>query len=458
MLVFSGCSADVEKVDTSVVNQVIDNIADSIAKSIVESEFASSVEVESLNSEISELVAGENIEVNNFNDMVIVDSIVYAAFNGGLLAYDLSDDTYKAIDCGENLNAITFHNEEIYVGGNHLFKLVDANPEKVMFDDNILKIINPALETIPVHYDSSISSLSSYNGDLIIGTGQGLFSYSDNGYKSLRDDISVTALTADKDGLWIGTDGQGLYRLQDGGFHKRFLIRDSSTFDNVNCLDYNRGFVYVGTDDALYIFDGGRWETLTRDNGLLSNKVRSINADDWVIYIGTDRGIISYFNGDFMPVKSMENAIVNAFGRYANSLIIGTNDALKLKSRNGIRILVESEFIGPPEPAFVRDVINDATPDREELVGDDTNVVEVFEEDEVLATDVPTSDKNRKNPFDSALNTDIESGEFTGSSDPLEISDAAIEEVKQSEHKQSDESVESVAEGGEKESMKTPTE
>ncbi len=399
LFVFIGCSDDQEN-DTGVINEITQNIVDSVVDHVVDAEFAS----DKLK---AELIAEKNVTVDNFIDMVVVDSVVYAIFEGGLLVYDLAEDTYEAIGAGEKLNAIALHEGEIYVGGKNLFKVADAGLGKVTIGENMLKPINPALESIALHFDDGITSLESFDGALIIGTNRGLFSKTASGFESLRDDIPVTALTSDEDGLWVGTDGKGLFRVQDGKFHKRFLIRDTSIFDNINCLDYNRGYVYVGTNDAFYIFDGGSWETLTTENGMPSSCVTNIDADGWVIYIATDAGVISYFNGDFLPVKKLDTIPVNGFGRWEGKMLVGTNDALMLKSRAGLRTLVESDLIDAREPAFVEEVIEETDPAKEDMYGpllpDDFEMTA-----EPAATVMENSDPDAENEVPAVINENAE--------------------------------------------------
>ncbi|MFH2036909.1 MAG: hypothetical protein ABIJ45_10940, partial [Candidatus Zixiibacteriota bacterium] len=132
-------------------------------------------------------------------------------------------------------------------------------------------------------------------------------------------------------------------------------------------------------DDALYIFDGGRWETLTAENGLPSDNILTVNADDWLVYIGTDRGTISYFDGDFIPVKNVDKMIANAFARWNNQMIVGTNDAITLNTRPDVKTLVKSDFIDSREPAFVEEILDTVAPNLDKIIGPPPSIVEIDE-------------------------------------------------------------------------------
>jgi hypothetical protein len=248
------------------------------------------------------------------------------------------------------------------VGGKKLYRVVDYSLIEESPDDGTLKSLRPALESVALYFEDDITDLISFDGKLMIGTGNGLYAKSNGSFETVKAEISVTALAPDESGLWIGTDGQGLFRWENERLKKRFLIRDTTVFDHVNCLDYSRGYVYVGTDEAFYIFDGGQWETLTTDDGLPSNKIVALDADGWVIYVGTDQGVSGYFNGDFYPIKKFEDVRSKALERVDNRIVAATANALLMKpNRHEMIALIESDEIIPEAIKYV-DEGNDSIP------------------------------------------------------------------------------------------------
>ncbi|MEW5923069.1 MAG: hypothetical protein AB1746_03695 [Candidatus Zixiibacteriota bacterium] len=369
-LVIAGCSSDEKQKPTSVVKQVVGEITDSVINQMVDAQFAQAP------------VKHDKYTGSRFSaisDLIVVDSVVYAVFDKGLIVYSLADSTYRAIDAGEKLNAVAMHGDQIFVGG-----------------DNLYLFRNGALETVRHHFDKPIRALQSYKGKLMIGTDQGLYSKADNDIRLVREDIPVTAMTADEDGLWVGTFGKGLFRMDGDEFKKRYLIRDTSIFDYVNCLDYSRGFVYAGTNDAMYIFDGGSWDTWTTENGLPSNVIRDIDASGWVVYIATDNGVIGMFDNNLYPARTLEHRIVNVVQKFEGKVIAGTDsDGLLLKSGSFLKTLIEPGFIaeeiqGPPETEEVQAFDEAAEP--EEIAEDaDIQLIEeapVVEEPAEITEDV----------------------------------------------------------------------
>ena len=246
-------------------------------------------------------------------------------FDGGVIVYDFENKSYSIIPSGEKLSSVALHEEKVYVGGANLYTINDSTLEKV--DEE---------------FEGVVTNLFSYGYRLMVGTECGLYSTGIFGHELLFDGITVSAITADEDGLWIGTQGEGLYRWDGERFRKRFLLRDSTLFDFVNSLAYNHQHLYVGTDKGLHIFDGGRWENLSAADGLPSDFVRDIDASQWVVYIATDAGVTSYFNGDFMPVDKLEDKNVSVVSVRKGRIIAGTDrDGILYKTNNILKTLVE---------------------------------------------------------------------------------------------------------------------
>jgi len=91
---------------------------------------------------------------------------------------------------------------------------------------------------------------------------------------TLRLKGEITALKADGDNLWVGTD-QGLY-LYNGLNWKGYTTADGLASDTINCLgidDY--GTLWVGTAKGLNRQKGGKW-TLEKSGDLLTGPITSM--------------------------------------------------------------------------------------------------------------------------------------------------------------------------------------
>jgi len=329
ILLAFGCSDDSTSNQKGALDNIIDTIAADVAEGVVDAAFANALE------EKQEIYGPHPADDRyDIDGMLLADSILYAVYDGGVVVYDLTVMDYVTIDTDEEFNAIAGHDGNIFVGGEALYTVEDTH-----------------LVHIDVTFDGTITSLYSYGYRLMIGTDCGLYSVSGSGDEVLMEEVVVTDMACDGDGLWIGTDGQGLYRWDGEEFHKRFLLRDTTIFDIVNSVTYNHKHLYLGTDVGLFVYDGGRWQQLTAADGLPSDIVETIDASSWVILIGTANGVISYFNGDFMPVPELEGKRVAAFQRFGRKIIAATDDeGVIMKSGNAVMTLVTPDADAETKP------------------------------------------------------------------------------------------------------------
>ena len=320
VFLFTGCSSDKTEPKSGLVKEIADSIGSAFVQNVLETALVQNVSA-------VDTVIGEAPEgaVTDIADMVIAGPKMYAVFDGGVIVYDFLNKETDIIRVDDRLEAITAHEDKIYVGGSDLYTVNDNSLEKV-----------------EEQFEGTVTSLYSYGFRLMVGTTTGLYSTGVFGRELLFDDITVTALVSDESGIWVGTDGQGLYRWDGEEFHKRFLLRDSTLFDRVNTLAFNHQHLYVGTDNGLHIYDGGRWENLGTADGLPSDVVRDIDASQWTVYIATDAGVTSYFNGDFMPIDKLEDKNVSVVNFRKGRIIAGTDrEGILYKTNNILKTLVE---------------------------------------------------------------------------------------------------------------------
>jgi ligand-binding sensor domain-containing protein len=328
LLILSGCSGENESAKKpSLVDQVADSFASSLADNIIEARHSAAGSKQDTTGAFGVTANGGP---HGISDMMITDSVIYAVDADGLLMYGLSDKSATRLNTEEPLHALTWHGGKVYAGGKDLYALNGTE-----------------LEAVDVEFHGTINALSSFDLRLLVGTTAGLYSRSIFGDELLLDDVSVTTMASAGDALWVGTDGQGLYRWDGADFKKRYLSRDPSLFDYVNCLAFNREHLYVGTDSAMFIFDGGKWETLTAQDGLPSDYIKAVDASNWLVYVATDRGVISYFNGDFIPVAKLGDKNASSIRVLGRKIFVGTEDeGILMKSGPVLKVL-----IGPDEPA-----------------------------------------------------------------------------------------------------------
>jgi ligand-binding sensor domain-containing protein len=318
-LAFASCAADGETETVSAVEAVVEKPIETKTEAFVEAMIEQAIPEVEIECEPVQLVT-------KIADMVIDGAKLFAVCEGAVITYDFSDKSYSVVGVDDKLRAVAIHDDAVYVGGQNLYKFNGA-----------------AVEKVDVQIGSDITNLYSYNDRLMVGSAQGLYSADGVTSELLLDDVVVSTMVADANGLWVGTMGQGLFRWDGEDFKKRYLLRDPTMFNTVNALDYNHDHLYVGADRGLHIYNGGRWEILTTAEGLPANNVRTIDASAWVVYAGTEEGVVSWFGGDLRPVKKLANKRVNSLKLRGNRVIAATDfEGILAQSNSRLKTLVPS--------------------------------------------------------------------------------------------------------------------
>jgi ligand-binding sensor domain-containing protein len=256
--------------------------------------------------------------------LVTIGNKTYSAAGDRLTIYDWDTKTDRVIETKAPVVTVAVHAEKVYVGGDKLYVL----------EDTILVEVDSEIE-------GSISSLLSFKYRLLVGTDHGLYSRSVFGDEHLLPDVAVSALASDDLGVWIGTDGDGLFRWNGVDFRARYLARDESLLAEVTALDFGKNHLYVGTPNGLFIYDGGKWQELSSADGLPGDAITAIDASYWVVAIGTDQGVATYFKNEFETVKQLESTVASALARVDKQLLVQTSDGgLLIKSGPTVRPLI----------------------------------------------------------------------------------------------------------------------
>lgn len=322
LISLAGCSDDKAKTKGKAMAEAVDTIATSVAHEFIDATFAKAEPV------VEKIRPTRDVtDFDGINDLLVFDSVMYAVYDGGVVIFDFAVGEPVFIETGEAFNAVARFDNQVYVGGTRLYTVADNS-----------------LIPVEAKFEGVINELYPYGFILAIGTDCGLYSKSYVGDMTVTTDFAVVRMAADDDGLWVATDGQGLYRWNGEEFNRRYLYRDTTIFDKVRALDFNRGYLYVGTDDGFFISNGGSWRQLTAEDGLPSDWVMDIDASDWVILIGTNNGVTSYFNGEFQPVGNMESIPATAVERFGRRVLAGTGDrGILIKSGTQVKTLVDPQ-------------------------------------------------------------------------------------------------------------------
>lgn len=196
---------------------------------------------------------------------------------------------------------------------------------------------------------SPINVILKFGKGYLVGANDGLH-FIDEWYADtlLKNEILVTSLAEDEDGLWMGTFGDGLWRYDGKKWQKRYLFRDNTIFDFVTALEYCYPFLWVGTPSGIFRYDGGNWKQLfLRD----SSEVYEVNCflpRVFSTYIGTEQGLFVYANDSL-------RAEPDFIGKKVIGLFKGENDIYVATRDDGILTLKGKEQILRPEQLPIKE-------------------------------------------------------------------------------------------------------
>jgi ligand-binding sensor domain-containing protein len=144
------------------------------------------------------------------------------------------------------------------------------------------------------------------------------------------DDVRV--LAPDAGGIWIGGLGAAYF---DGSDWQVFMPVDGLAGSVVQAMAIDSQLrAWIGTKTGLSIWNGDIFFNLTQENGLPSDNITALLADDDAMWIGTSGGGLFYFMRNQLQIFSDENAdlpsnTITALGRDGDgTLLVGTSDGL----------------------------------------------------------------------------------------------------------------------------------
>lgn len=214
-----------------------------------------------------------------------------------------------------------------------------TNKGLTLFKNGIIQKLDKK-ESLSDHIILSITG--GKNNGIWVGTdGFGIYQIKNNKVKNYtkKDGLTSNAVWAifedSKGVIWIGTDGNGLMRFYDNKFEK-FNVNRGFLGDFVSCIyEDHKGNIWVGTRDGagLYEIQGDRVvDVYTTKDGLLSNNVWSVCEDkENNFWIATSNGlnklknnkIYSYSTKVGLPTGLIYSVVDGDFGNIWMSSNIG---------------------------------------------------------------------------------------------------------------------------------------
>jgi len=195
---------------------------------------------------------------NYFYNISINDSIVYGATNGGVVAYNYLNNTFKVLT---NTDGLRINRQQCIAIDSSKNIWAGSNNGIVQIDKSFNKIQVYPLECLPC---TRVNTIYCLRDTILVGTQNGL----------LIIDTKGTPDNFEDDGILKIYDFQGL------------------SSNNILTIEVDTGF-WIGTDDKITRFssDFQNYTIYGLENGLLRNYIRKIKIIDSNLYVGTDGGL-----------------------------------------------------------------------------------------------------------------------------------------------------------------------
>lgn len=253
-------------------------------------------------------------------DLFVDDTSVWIATPVGLVHTDHAGKHVRMIDSAAGVDPTTIY--AIAGLGNQLLFCTDDKLYEYLGPDTFHAVdlpFTPPIVTCTV--SESTTFVGSHNdGVLAMTLGQVL---------PLKSDLSVTAIVRAPDGIWVGTNGDGLWFFNGEKWQKRFLHNDTTAFDDVTALAYRWPQLWVGTRQGLFRYNGGRWDMYTGNaSAFPGGWVTDLALAGPYAYIGTaDRGLWIFDGTTFAQIGQFAGESITRIKVDHREVFVGTQNS-----------------------------------------------------------------------------------------------------------------------------------
>jgi ligand-binding sensor domain-containing protein/signal transduction histidine kinase len=163
------------------------------------------------------------------------------------------------------------------------------------------------------------SVVQDHQGKIWAGTWDGLYKLENNEFTNLSDGVEIGrqlfAIYNDQEGdLWLGQQGFGAITRLRGTERTLIRIPGASSSLDVRVMERDSlGNLWVGTqNEGLFRLENGRWTHFGKNNGLGSDTVWSLLADEnGTLWIGTCGGGLSRWQNGTFATWTTKNGLIN---------------------------------------------------------------------------------------------------------------------------------------------------
>jgi ligand-binding sensor domain-containing protein len=223
--------------------------------------------------------------------------------------------------------------------------------------DGLHKLDNSYTINFESYYPGeAVYALLEFGDGILVGTDNGLWFHCDEPIDEtgcfdtlILSDVIVTALATDHAGLWVGTYGDGLFFNDGRVWRQRHLLRDTTAFAFVNAIEYSYPCLWVGTEKAIFRYNGGRWSQMFVADSVNSipdstqtYMTTAIMSTPAATYIGTERGLLRCAKDTLSVVADFEGKAIAAICSDGKDVFVATR-------KDGIFTYKGKEEIVSPE-------------------------------------------------------------------------------------------------------------
>ena len=263
------------------------------------------------------------------HSMLMLHDVLYMATERGLMVYDIRRGRFEAPSGSTHgeMRAVTMYGGRVWFGGAQGLFSIDTKSGAVRTESARLRNVYSLLATKHGLLVGTISGLSLLRGaktqPIPIG----------EGHQPL-----VNALLGDGSAAWIGTEG-ALYRY-DGRQMQTVSALDGNS---VKALAAHGDMIYAGTDNGLYIYN-----KVTRNvthalhdarspHSIANNIVWTVFSDRWGnLWAGTDLGVSCFRQSKFFKYTLLSDITNTGEGNCLHQIHRGTDGTLWLGGTNGL--------------------------------------------------------------------------------------------------------------------------
>ncbi len=184
-------------------------------------------------------------------------------------------------------------------------------------------------------------------GIIWIGTnGQGLFKYQVSEFERINGiDGMVTSVLKDGANIWVGTKHDGLYLIQNDQIKRHYQFGEAGQNSVSSIRRDNHGKIWLGTDVGLgRVNQHKELEWFTRRDGLSSDSITDIAFDNanrvWLTFKSGSN--INVYDGNDFKVLSLQDSINP--GRFYQMVYVEQQDRIYVATDNSVLYIQDERF------------------------------------------------------------------------------------------------------------------